>query len=505
MKIEPNSSTADAADPKAAFRNRVRKAVIWRSGTQIAGQIISWLSTFLVIRLLSPSDYGLVAMTGVLMLFLSLVNGYGFASALIQRDAIESRHLRQLFGITILLNAALAAIQIVAAPYAAAYYREPMVADLLYAQALLYPTTPFIVLAYAILSREMEFKRQAQVNIVATILGALTAVGGALAGWGVWTLVWAPLVIVYARAIGLTIAARALMWPSFDLRGAGFIARFGGFVLIGQLFWFVQSQADVFIVGRAYDAYALGIYTTALFLTQIFVTKVVPPLNEVAFSAFSHLRRNGNGDGDIGPAFLRSVQMIMLVGLPVFIGFAVTAEPLVLTVLGAKWAPTIPFVALLGLAMPFKTMLALFGPAANAIGRPDVPTKNSLAGALVMPAAFIIALQWGLIGIAYAWIAGFALVLLLAARWTLPVLGVHWREIGRVLAPAIGGTAAMAAIVLATDQLLSLDSPAARLAVLAGIGALTYGAFLLLFARKPLFEIVQLVLARQDKAATATS
>jgi O-antigen/teichoic acid export membrane protein len=441
-------------------------------------------------------------MTSVVMLFLSLVNGYGFANAVIQRAEVERADYQRLFGILIAFNALLAILQVALAPLAAAYYREPMVADLLRVQALLYPTTPLIVLGYAILCREMDFRRQAKVNLVSAVLVAVSSLAGALSGLGVWTLIIAPLVSAWARAIGMVFAARAWMWPRFDLRNARWIFNYGGFVLIGQLFWFVQSQADIFIVGRYYDAAELGIYSTALFLTQLFVTKVVPPLNEVAFSAYSRIAYTKRG---VGPAFLRSLQMIMLVGLPVFAGFAVTARPLVLSVLGEKWAGTIPFVILLAVAMPLKTVLTLFGPAANAIDRPDIPTRNSIAGAIILPAAFLFSLQWGLIGIAWAWIAGYALLVVLAAYWTLPVLRVRAREAMAMLAPALLGTLAMAAVVIVVDAVLPPLPPFAELLILSAIGAGVYAGWLLVFARAQMREVIALIRGREAAAAPAAA
>ena len=94
-----------------SLKAQVRSAVIWRSGTQILGQLLTWASTFIVIRVLSPSDYGLFAMTQVVLVLLNMLNGYGLASALIRRDDASRHAQRQLFGMLILLNLALAAIQ----------------------------------------------------------------------------------------------------------------------------------------------------------------------------------------------------------------------------------------------------------------------------------------------------------------------------------------------------------------------------------------------------------
>ena len=140
---------------RESLRNQVRSAVIWRSGTQILGQIIAWASTFLVIRMLDPTDYGLFAMTQVILVLLNMLNGYGLASAIIQKPDVDDRTVRQLFGMLLLLNLGLGAVQFLMAPLAAAYYRQDVVADLLRVQSLLYIATPFIALPYALLARAM--------------------------------------------------------------------------------------------------------------------------------------------------------------------------------------------------------------------------------------------------------------------------------------------------------------------------------------------------------------
>ena len=352
-----------------SFRSKVRSAVIWRSGSQILAQIVQWGATFLVIRILEPADYGLYAMAGVVLAFLNLLNGYGLASGLIRQPTVSRGEVRQLFGMLLLLNAALAGVQFAAAPLVAAFYAQAEVTAILRIQCLLYLATPFIALPYALLAREMDFARQARVNIVAAIASAGAALGGALAGWGVWTLVWAPIVLFGVRAVGMTLAARSLMWPSFRIGGAGALARYGGVLAAGQFFWFAQAQADVLIAGRWFDARAVGLYTTALFLTQIFQNKVVPPLNEVAFSAYAQLQAE---PGAVGRAFVTTAGAIMAAALPLYLGAAVTAEPLVLLALGEKWAGAVPVVQLLACAMPFMTLYVLMPPATDAIGRPGI-------------------------------------------------------------------------------------------------------------------------------------
>jgi len=476
--------------PPESLRNQVRSAVIWRSGTQILGQMLAWVSTFLVIRILTPSDYGLFAMTQVVLVLLNMLNGYGLASALIQRGEAGRHAQRQLFGMLILLNLGLGAIQFAAAPLAAAYYRQPMVTDLLRVQALLYIATPFIALPYALLAREMDFRKQAQVNFVSAIAGALAALGGALSGWGVWTLVAAPIAMFYVRAIGMTIAARSLMLPSFDFRGAGDMARFGAVMATGQIFWFLQSQADVFIAGRQFDTHTLGIYTTSLFLTQIFVSKFVPPLNEVAFSAYARLK---DDRAAVGKAFVKGAQIIMVVAMPFYMGLAATSYPLVQVVLGPKWLEAAPIVHWLALAMPMMTMQILFAPASDACGRPGISARNAATGAALLPVAFLVGVQWGIEGLIAAWFAAYPLYLAICTWRTLPVIGVKLRTLAESIAPPVLAAIAMGLVVAGADTLLPAMAPAARLGLLILIGGATYGALLLLFARAMLLEVIALV------------
>jgi O-antigen/teichoic acid export membrane protein len=482
-------STARPLDPAEPLGRQVRRAVIWRSGSQMVAQLVQWGATFVVIRLLSPSDYGLFAMTGVVMAFMAMLNGYGLASGLVRQPDVDARMIRQLFGMLILLNGGLALAQVAIAPLVAAYYRQPEVARLLRVQALLYITTPFIALPAALLGRAMDFRAQAKANMAAALAGAVTALLGALVGWGVWTLVAAPAALFSVRAVMMSVAAGTLVRPSFDFRGAGHLARFGGMMALGQLFWFLQSQSDVFVAGRTLSPHTLGIYTTALFLTQIFVSKVIPPLNEVAFAAYARLR---DDPAERAAAFAKAVRIVMAAALPFYLGLAVTAEPLVLAMLGQKWAEAAPVVRILALAMPLMTMLVLYSPACDAIGRPDVGVRNGAEGAAILTVAFVIGVRWGAAGLAVAWLTAYPFYLALASRRALPVIGARARDLAAAVAPSLSAALGMAGVVAVVGSILPPLAPVPRLTILVTLGAASYAAGLLVVARPLVGELLAL-------------
>ena len=500
----------DAAAPSLA--SQVRTAVIWRSGSQIGTQIVSWASTLIVIRLLAPQDYGLFAMAQVMLMLLNTMNGWGLASALIREEEVTEERLRQTLGMLILINGGLALIQFLAAPLVALWFEQPMVADLLRVQSLTYLTIPFCALPYAMLSRRMEFRKPAQVRLASAIAGATTALLGAFSGWGVWTLVAAPMMMFLTEAIGMTWAARAPIRPSFRFKGAGHIAGFGGVMTATQLFWFVQSQSDIMIAGRMLDPHGLGVYTTGLFLAQLLAAKFVPPINEIAFAAYSRQYASPQGapggaaDGDLGAgALLATIRLVMLVALPAYAGMAAVAPVLVPVVLGEQWHEIVPLLPTLAAAMVMMTLQILFAPATNARGVPFAALKITMIGSVVMPSAFFIGSHWGLHGFAWGWVGGMAVLTGATVMLSGRIIGLKPSGLARAILPPLAAALLMGAGVKLVLGLLPAGlMPLLALAACVPIGVALYLAALQAIASERLAEALSFLRNRgEDEAAIA--
>ena len=485
----------DADD--AGFAARVRSAMAWRWGSQLLAQIITWTSTLIVVRLLDPADYGLFAMTQVVIVALNFLNGYSFATSLIQTRDIDERKIGQAFALLILLNGTLACAQWLLAPVAADYYGQPEVADMLRVQALIFLTTPFIALPSALLSRRLEFRSQGYGNMSGAIAAAIVALALAWFGFGVWALVYAPIAGFAVRALVLTVAARLLVRPVFDFRGAGELIGFGGALTLCQLFWIVQSQSDILIAGRSFDVHDLGLYSEALFLTLIVTGRFLPPINEVAFPAYAELHKAGRS---LAPYFIRTLRTVLMVTAPVYVGLSLTADEAVRTVFGEKWTEMVPIVAGLALAMPLMALQIVCSPATNAMGRPRIYVFSSLAGAIVMPTAFLMGVHAGPMGLVHAWWVAAPLLLCATLALTLPVVGASPLAMLREFAPTIVACAAMAVVVsLARGPVADLAAPL-RLLVLAPLGAATYAATLWFGWRSQVLTTWQMV--RQQQPAS---
>lgn len=488
------------------FAGRVRTAVAWRWGTQVVAQIITWTSTFLVVRMLEPTDYGLFAMSQVVVTALAFLNGQSFATSIVQTNKLDDRRVAQVFGMLLLANVILAAIQFLFAPYAAAYFEEPIVADLLRVQAVIFLTIPFIALPSEWLARKLEFQKQGKANMASAVVGALTAVLLAWLGWGVWALIYAGLSIFVSRAVFLMLAARLWIRPIFDPRGAWDLVTYGGTLTLCQLFWIIQSESDVVIAGRLMPTYDLGLYTQALFLTLIVTGRFIPPINEVALAAYSELNR---AKKPLGPYFLKTARMVMMVTAPVYIGLALTSADAILVLMGEKWLEIIPIVAGLALVMPALALHLICSPVTNAMGRPQIYLATSIAGAIIMPCAFLWGVNGGFVagdtqalGLVHAWWVAAPLLLCFTLTLTLPRIGVSPVALFGELLPIAVSCAAMAATVLAAQSFAPITSPLLNLLWNAALGAAVYAATMW-FGFRPLVLETWELLRQRNKASSS--
>jgi O-antigen/teichoic acid export membrane protein len=497
----PTNRADSGENHDSGFAARVRSAVAWRWGAQVAAQIITWTSTFLVVRLLDPSDYGLFAMSQVVVTALAFLNGQSFATSIVQTDRIDERRVGQVFGMLIIANVLLATMQFLFAPYAAAYFEEPIVADLLRVQAAIFLTIPFIAMPSEWLARGLEFRKQAKANMGSALVGAFTALFLAWAGWGVWALIYAGLSMFVSRACFLMLMARFWVMPVFTPKGAWDLFTYGGVLTLCQLFWIIQSQSDVVIAGRILETHDLGLYTQGLFLALIVTGRFIPPINEVALAAYSELHR---AKKPLGPYFLKTARTVMMVSAPVYIGFALTAQHVIPILMGDKWTGLIPIFAGLVVAMPAFALHLICSPVTNAMGRPKVYLFTSIAGAVIFPLMFLWQVDKGAMGLVDAWGIAAPVLCIITLSVTLPRIGVSPYALGYTLTPIIIACSAMTIAVMGMEWLLPIDSPVFALLRSAVVGAGVYGATFWFGYREVVAETWAL-LRKSDQQESSTS
>ncbi len=475
------------------IRSKVMSALRWSAASRFLGQAVSWTITIIVIRLLSPGDYGLMAMAMVLVSFLILLNTLGLDAVLVQQKDIDEQMRRQIFGVVIVVNIFFFALTFLGDESVAAFYGEPAITPVMQVLSLQFLLLIFETLPQSRLERDIDFARRSIVDLVTLVFGSLTTLLLALTGFGVWALIWGALASNTARMIGLNLICRNLVWPRFSLRGMKRHFSFGGFVTTDRGLWFMFSESDKFIGGKLLGNQLLGYYAVASQLASLPIQKISGLLNSIAFPAFSHAHSHASVETVRG-YLLKATRLLSIAAFPVFFGISCTAEPLIAALLGAKWLPAAPLLQLMGVVMPFRLLSNVFPPLLWGVGHPGISASNFLLAAILMPAAFYAGTHWGVMGLAYAWLCMYPLVFIITAVRTCNVVDVRIVDyVKQIFRPLAAGMIMYATVHFLQFFVYGLPGEWLYLMQLVLIGILAYGGAMLLVDREGLRETLELI------------
>lgn len=478
------------------LRAKVLSGIFWIGGARLIGQILTWAITIVVIRLLSPSDYGLLAMASMFMSVLVVIAEAGLGAALIQAPNVDELTLRRIFGAAVVIHCVLFALQFAAAPVIAGFFEEERLVPIIRLIALQLLLTIFGVLPSAMLNRRLDFKSQSLIGLGSSVCGSLSTLGLALAGHGVWALVIGNLIATFCAVVAINFVSPFPHWPDFSLKGIRKLVVFGGQFTASRLLYLVYSQADVFIAGKLFGKELLGFYSVAMHLASLPVQKISSVFNQVAFSAFAQAQHQPE---TVPVHMLKGIRMLSFLSFPVLWGIASIAPEIVAVLLGEKWRAAVMPLQLLPLVMPITMLSPFMNTAFQGIGRGGIVFMNALTACVFLPAAFLIGSHWGLFGLCMAWLIGFPLVFLVNLRRMLPLVRLKLSAVLKAMALPMLAATGMYVCVSAARPLLAADlSAPVLMAVLIATGMVGFTLVTLATNMKGVREVADLF--RKDRA-----
>lgn len=474
-----------------SIRDRAISSLRWATASQALAKLATWVITIYVIRLLEPADYGLMALAMAAIEIASMLGGLGLNAAVVQRHRHDEAVTSKLFGLVILSNLSMFALIQVGAGVYAMLYDEPAIADILRVVAFGLLLRAAGSMPQALLMRRVEFKALALVNLGGRILAALTVLTMAMNGHGVWSLVAGYLAGSLVSAAAIIVLTRFRLRPSFNVTGIATELRFG-FNMVGKsLVSFLNRRIDVLLIGRLAGAEALGSYAVAADVARMPVRLLMPPVVSVTFPTMARLQ---DDVARVSKLFVRMIAAVTFLLLPLLLGAALVAEPLIELVLGAKWLTAAPILTILALVMPIRAPFRLLQSTLDGLGRADVGLRNLLTVLVCLPVGLGLGSSGGLTGIATGWALAHVVALVVNLRRSLPVIAVEPIALARALLPTAAACAAMACGVLVLDGVLPLEILGwQRLLALVGTGAAIYMLVSLAINRAVMAELIRLL------------
>ncbi|MCC6610735.1 MAG: lipopolysaccharide biosynthesis protein [Burkholderiales bacterium] len=461
----------------SGLRGAVLKGAAWSVGLRWGTRLIGLASTVILARLLTPADFGLVAMAMLVVGFVDAWLSFGLDTALIQNQSATRQHYDTAWTIRIIQSLVVAGAIAAIAPLAAAYFREPRVMPVLWVLCPVLVLGALSNIGVVGFRKELAFHKEFRLQIAARLLGFFITVGAALWLRNYWALV-IGLIGSYSVTCALSYAMHPFR-PRLSLARVRDLWSYSQWMLVRSIGHFAEMRADEVIVGGLGSARQMGLYSIASELGRLPGSEIGAPLNQVLVPGFAKLQHHADR---LAAAYLNVLGTVSAVTLPASIGLALVAREAVQVLMGRQWLDAVPLLVLLAISNAVRVGQSLSVSLFLSTGRPRMAAVFSwLSAALFVGITLPIVGEHGVRGVAAAHAISGAILMAFVYAGVSRVSGLTARGIlGQLWRPIV----ACAVMALAVASV-----PGANAGVLVDLilkvaaGALSYSGTLLLLWR----------------------
>lgn len=426
------------------FKDKAITGVSWSIAGQVGHQALAFAIGIILARLLSPDEFGLLAMITVVTGFAQVFAELGFGAALVQKRDLLDEHLSSVFWINVGSGALLTILFALGAPLLSTFYDEPILTPLTRVMALSFFFGSLGIVQQALFTRKIDFRTISIVEVVAVVVAGGVGIGAAYTGWGVWSLA--------ARAVLSTLVTTVLLWvlspwrPRFSVRWSalrdllGFSAN-----LLGEksLNYWVRNLDDL-LVGKVIGTGALGVYNRAYAVMLFPLQNISRVISRVMFPSLATIQ---DDRPRVKRVFLAMTRTIALVTFPAMLGLLVTARPFVLAVFGPDWAAMIPLLQILSVVGLIQSIVTLVGNLFLSQGRADLMFRVGLLTKPILVVGIVAGLRWGVLGVATGYTLAVSVSQYVNLRVAGRLVGLTYLELVRHLAGVFACAVAMAGLL----------------------------------------------------------
>ena len=427
------------------MKERIAKSGFWMGWSKGFLQTICFLSTLFVARLLDPSDFGLIALTGIWIGSLTLLAEMGLGATIVQFRDLDDRELNLCFWLTLGTAIVGYCLLYTLAPLIAWWFGTPMLTEVLRVVSLSLPLTGLRIVPDGLLRKSLALDRVSQAEILSVLVALPVQLGLALGGAGVWALV-AGMVTTHLLQVLATFSF--VDWRPGLRLGSNRLKDMVEYSLAAmgsRVCWGVYDQIDIFILAKLSGDVVLGFYSMAKQIALLPVHKVSVVVNQLAVPVMAELQHDTER---MRLALLRQMRLVACLTTPLCLGLALVADDFIHVALTDKWMPAVPLLQILCLFSMWHSLTVLMPPILFARYRAGFLFWWSASLLLTMPFAFWAGAAWNdALGLTLAWITAYPLITLVKVRKVMKELDLSWIMIGRELRPVVAATVMMCCAV----------------------------------------------------------
>ena len=376
-----------------SIKKKALRGVAWSAVEKFLRQGLMTLFSILIARQLSPSDYGLVAMLTIFLTVAQIFVDSGFVEALIQKQDRTEVDFSTTFWFNIGVSLLIYAVLFLCSPFIASFYDEPLLEELLLWMALIFVINSFRTVQQAKLNIAMDFRRQAWISIIAISISGSVGIWMACHGFGVWTLVWQPLLQNFLNVALLWVSAGWMPSFVFSIRSFKGLFGFGSRLLMSRTLHAIYTNGSFLLIGKFYSPAATGLYSQATQMTSFVPTAINDVVARVAYPIECELQDN---DDELQRRFFQMLRMTCFLLFPLMMGLAALAEPVVRLLLTEKWIEAVPLMRILCFAWIWWPASNMSWQLLNAKHRSDYCLKAEIIKKTIAVSLLVFSLFWGI-------------------------------------------------------------------------------------------------------------
>jgi PST family polysaccharide transporter len=437
--------------------------------TYATTRLTTVVTTIVLARVLVPADFGVLALAVLATGAFAAVGELGLGSTLVLRQDFDRRAQGTVLSMMLVTGTAAAAVLAGGAPVMAALFGESRLAGMLAVLAFTLVLNAVCSFYESILLRELEFRKRFATYGAQSAAYAVTALGLAGLGAGIWSLAVAHVVATAARAAALLSVSPYRVRPAFDPGVARDALSTGRSFLAQGTIAFFRQNTDYLAVGRVLGARPLGFYSMGYRLAELPAWAVADPIARVTFPSFARMRSRGE---DVGDTFLAVLQLVGLVTVPLGLALSAASAPFTAALFGPDWAPMVGPLTVLGLWGAIRPVQVTLGWFLNSIGEAGRSARASAVTlAVLIPSGLLAADHGGTVAVAWvmvteAAVSGCVFALLAHGRGGLRI-ALQWQALrplaiaapvswtaGRLVAEALESMSPVVGVVAASGMVL---------------------------------------------------
>lgn len=484
----PIGEEVASARPNPRRPPSTANGVFWAGISQFARVVFQFVALAVLSRLLAPEAFGLLAMAGVVTTFAMLLRDMGTASAIIQRETLDTELLDTVFWFNVCLGAALGIIVIGLSRPLALAFGEPRLSGVLAALAISFPISSSSAVHQALLERASRFQTLAQMEIASSFIALALSVLAALKGFGAYSLVVNAVSTIAITSLMLWLRAPWKPTARWSAKQFRLLWGFSGNLASFQVLNYFARNADTMLIGRELGAMDLAWYNTGY---KVMLFPITSLSSVVSRAMFPVLSRSQSNNVAFGALYLKTVAAIALVTAPLMAALWAVRVPFVQVVFGDRWLPVAQVIAWLSPVGLIQSLLTTVGLVYMGKGQTRLMMWWGLCASGLAVLAIIVGLRWGYLGVARSYalvnivliIPGFHIPLKLIGLNALAVFGAIWRP----LALAVSSATTM---FILDNCVVGALPPIIRLSALLCVGAITYVFLSYIFLRQMLTSIL---------------